>query len=843
MVLSLIPTVAYAGNNEKFTVAPETDVIINGGFLKGLNPEDNTLAAVKTLFVNEADKITAYNGDDALSDSERVGTGTVIRLSADKDSLIAILYGDVTGDGFITDTDYTLIEKEAISSEDAIADGSVYEKAADVNNDSVIDAFDLSFVDLQIASFRDIDQRGDLPEAVLTAIDTASVGTNGVVNVDGKDIAVDTALMLDATQTVDEIEYKEYKDWNVDIVISFNKDVDGSKVYLLGQYGDYDWRGGALSDDIIAAGAKVSVVNGWLGETLTYEDVLTVVRNMKTALYAEDAPTGLKVTVDLVMTDTESDDDYIVSTYTYTFIDNLPEAVIEGIDEAEIGTDGDGMLTGAVTGNTVRADAGLRLSTDDTPADVIGKGYRFWTVDILVSFDREVNGNDVYFFGDYGDYEWVGDKLAVVPAFDGTIPAGTEIALIRDWISSVIGSEVLVTYDEIVKLVHSMETAVSVPNAEDGLKLTAKLVMTDNETGDEYIVDVLNYTFDRYLPEAVVEPIPANTVGEYNDGFLNGYVSGDVVESDIALSFTSKETLAEVEGKKCLDYAVDFEVSFDRDVNGNDVYLFGNYGIYGWAGDKLAVVPAYDGTVAANTKIGIVKDLVGPTIKSLYPSGSVNPIVITYGYILSEVDEMKTTLHVENPEEGLTVTVDLVMTDLATGNRYVVSTYTYTYITPELPGESAVTMAPLSKKSIGNNGTIPYGDVTVIPDRAIKYTAKDTSVSIADKEYKNWDVDFLIHFNKEVDGSKVFLFGRYGTYSWTGGTLSGGTVESGRRIALMKDWRGDTVPYSAVVDLKQFEWAFQVVDPEAGLEITIDLVMTDPATGRRYVIRSYSHEY
>ena len=843
MVLSLVPTVAYADNSEKFTVAPETDVIINGGFLKGLDPEDNTLAAVKTLFVNEADKITAFNGDDALSDSDRIGTGSVIRLSADKDSLIAILYGDVTGDGFITDTDYTLIEKEAVCSEDAIADGSVYEKAADVNNDSVIDAFDLSFVDLQVASLRDIDQRGDLPEAVLTAIDTDSVGTNGVVNVDGRDITVDTALMLDATQTVDEIEYKEYKDWNVDIVISFNKDVDGSKVYLLGQYGDYDWRGGALSDEIISAGTKFSVVNGWLGETLTYEDVLTVVGNMKTAMYAEDAPAGLKVTVDLVMTDTESDDDYIVSTYTYTFTDNLPEAVIEEIDSTEIGAGGDGALTGAVTGDSVRADAGLRLSTDDTPADIIGAGYRFWTVDILVSFDRNVNGNDVYFFGDYGDYEWVGDKLAVVPAFDGTIPAGTEIALIKDWISSVIGSEVLVTYDEIVKLVHSMETAVSVPNAEDGLKLTAKLVMTDNETGDEYTVDVLNYTFDRYLPEAVVEQVPANTVGEYNDGFLNGYVSGDVVESDIALSFTSKETPEEVEGKNCLDYAVDFEVSFDRDVNGNDVYLFGNYGIYGWTGDKLAVVPDFDGTIAANTKIGIVEDLVGPTIKSLYPSGSVNPIVITYGYILTEVGEMKTALHINNPEEGLTVTVDLVMTDLATGNRYVVSTYTYTYITPELPDKSDVTMAPLSKGTIGNNGTIPYGDVTVTPDIAIGYKAIETSASIADKEYKDWNVDFLIHFNKDVDGSKVLFFSRYGSYGWMGSILSDGTVESGRRIALMKDWRGETLTYSDLVELKQFDWAFHIVDPEAGLRISIDLVMTDPATGRRYVIRDYSHSY
>ncbi|MBO4338443.1 MAG: dockerin type I repeat-containing protein [Clostridia bacterium] len=654
MVVSLIPMVAFAVNSEKLTVAPDTDVIINGGYVKGLDPADNTLASVKALFVNEAEKITAYNGDDALADSDRVGTGTVIKLSADKDSVIAILYGDVTGDGFITDEDYELIEKEAIGLEDAIADGSVYEKAADVNNDTVIDAFDLSLIDLQFSDSKDIDQRGDLPKAILNEINVNTVGENGTVVIDNESIAFDTAYELDATQSLDEIKGKEYKDWNVDIVIHFNKDVDGSKVYLAGQYGDYDWRGGKLSDSVITAGTKVSIINGWLGEHLTYTDVIDYVQSLKGAMHVEDAPEMLKVTCELVMTDTDTGDEYVVYAYDHIFNLSLPEAVIEDIDASAIGTDGDGMLTGAVTGDSVRADAGLRLSTEDTPADVIGKDYRFWTVDILVSFDRDVNGNDVYFFGDYGTYSWMGDKLAVVPAYNGTIAAGTEIALIGDWIPSVIGSEVLVTYDEIVNLVHSMETAVSVPNAEDGLKLTAKLVMTDPEAGD----------------------------------------------------------------------------------------------------------------------------------------------------------------------------------------RYVVSTYEYTY--PELP---EAMIQPLLNKSFGTNGSLEYEGETVTADKVFRYLIKNRPASIDDKEYKDWNVDFLVSFNHDVDGSKVFLFGRYGDYDWTGGRLSNGTIEAGRRIALMKDWRGETVPFSLVYDLVSLDCAFDVVNPTPGLVVTIQLIMTNPATGARHIISTSKKTY
>ena len=73
-------------------------------------------------------------------------------------------------------------------------------------------------------------------------------------------------------------------------------------------------------------------------------------------------------------------------------------------------------------------------------------------------------------------------------------------------------------------------------------------------------------------------------------------------------------------------------------------------------------------------------------------------LVLTYRDILNEVGVMKTALHVENPEDGLKVTVDLVMTDTFTGDRYVVSSYEYTYTMPELPDAPNISQPSMTNK-------------------------------------------------------------------------------------------------------------------------------------------------
>ena len=76
------------------------------------------------------------------------------------ESVTVILYGDVNGDGVIDDADYDLMKQDSVSSTPAI-DSGVFETAADLNNDGVVDCFDAAILNLQLAGVKDLDQTVD----------------------------------------------------------------------------------------------------------------------------------------------------------------------------------------------------------------------------------------------------------------------------------------------------------------------------------------------------------------------------------------------------------------------------------------------------------------------------------------------------------------------------------------------------------------------------------------------------------------------------------------------------------------------------------------------------------
>ena len=230
-----------------------------------------------------------------------------------------ILYGDVNGDGLINQADYDALFNETLF--DQKIEGEVFRKAGDLNNDGVIDGFDLSKLELQLTGARPIDQVGRTLRVDVDAIDTNAVTTEG-----GSE-AVDTAVKFTAVEKEVEIAVKEYKDWDVDFAISFNKDVNGSDVSVYGQYDAYgeNWIGGNLPDSQIAAGSKTylmrDLISSFTGRavTVSYTDIVTEVSEMNTAIHVENPADGLTVTVELVLTDTVSCKTYIAAAYTYAY--------------------------------------------------------------------------------------------------------------------------------------------------------------------------------------------------------------------------------------------------------------------------------------------------------------------------------------------------------------------------------------------------------------------------------------------------------------------------------------------------------------------------------------------
>lgn len=132
-------------------------------YMVGLNVDNATVASLKSDLENESVQVHIYRDGKELSDGDRVGTGCVVQYVASEDpmlvyeSVTVILYGDVNGDGVIDDADYDLMKQDSVSSSPAIGSG-VYQTAADLNNDGVVDCFDAAILNLQLAGVKDLDQ-------------------------------------------------------------------------------------------------------------------------------------------------------------------------------------------------------------------------------------------------------------------------------------------------------------------------------------------------------------------------------------------------------------------------------------------------------------------------------------------------------------------------------------------------------------------------------------------------------------------------------------------------------------------------------------------------------------
>lgn len=149
-VISEKPTRTKVGKAQLHcSVCDETIKQANVSYLVGLNINAHTVANLKAQNTNSSRAliILDQNGE-VLPDSAKVGTGCIIKyVSATNPNTLyevasVILYGDVNGDGLVNTTDKQLVYDEAFVAQGTIDNDSVYYIAADMNRDTVIDAFD-----------------------------------------------------------------------------------------------------------------------------------------------------------------------------------------------------------------------------------------------------------------------------------------------------------------------------------------------------------------------------------------------------------------------------------------------------------------------------------------------------------------------------------------------------------------------------------------------------------------------------------------------------------------------------------------------------------------------------
>lgn len=133
-------------------------------YMVGLNPTSNTVSEVEAQLRNKNLQIEITRDGKKLSETDKVGTGCVIKcISAIDPSIVyevatVILYGDVNGDGLVDETDMNLIFEDAFDSTENIKSDSIYYIAADVSKDGVLDMFDYFYLDGIASGNREFDQ-------------------------------------------------------------------------------------------------------------------------------------------------------------------------------------------------------------------------------------------------------------------------------------------------------------------------------------------------------------------------------------------------------------------------------------------------------------------------------------------------------------------------------------------------------------------------------------------------------------------------------------------------------------------------------------------------------------
>lgn len=137
----------------EFTVTPDPNrqITLNNNSILGFDSNrnlreipdgKNTVAELKDEFINDELHFYSVNGNELL-DSDRIGTGTVVKLLDDKgeviDEVTSVMTGDFDGDGVISNRDEVMLSQYVVGKREATL---LQQIAVDVNNDKRITVVD-----------------------------------------------------------------------------------------------------------------------------------------------------------------------------------------------------------------------------------------------------------------------------------------------------------------------------------------------------------------------------------------------------------------------------------------------------------------------------------------------------------------------------------------------------------------------------------------------------------------------------------------------------------------------------------------------------------------------------
>lgn len=440
---------------------------------------------------------------------------------------------------------------------------------------------------------------------------------------------------------------------------------------------------------------------------------------------------------------------------------------------------------------------GMNFTATETAEEVDGKVYENSPVDFWLTFDRDVNAEDIILAGYYGEYcdKYNDGNWVLVPMPEGTvIEAGSTISVMDLFAESGVIDldQNYITYYDVVSFVKSFDCGVVFADDADIKALGAELSLMLEVDDSWHQIDSFDFT---YGPVYEMTEIAA---GE------KVTVAGEDYYLGAGAVFTAKQTAEEVDGTEYADYKADFVISFNKDVAADDVMLVGSYEGY----ENGAWIELPTEGFKANEEVGLMAGL---------------NVEFTYLDILNLVQEF--SCGVVSKVDGLEATLKLNVYD-EKGDVYVAGD----------PMKFTVEALPTAEVSDISGIDVTVGGEAYVLNAGAKFTAKEKAEEVDGKFYEDYKADFVVTFDKDVAAEDVKLVGSYAGYengAWIELPTNGFTANE--PVGLMATL-GATFTYADVLTLVN-EFECGVITNET-VNVTVDLVLYD-ADGEEVVIDTF----
>ena len=162
----------------------------------------------------------------------------------------------------------------------------------------------------------------EMTEYVGVAIDWKDY--SGYQPTEGYRAILDAAYKFEVTQTAEEVEQSNYREWYCDFYVSLDRDLGANEIFLGGNYGDFGWIGFHNGDLELAANEWIPLLGSALGNgqsNWTYEQIADFVDTFICGVgSASNNLVGATFTVELRLMNPEIPSEYkVVSKTTHTF--------------------------------------------------------------------------------------------------------------------------------------------------------------------------------------------------------------------------------------------------------------------------------------------------------------------------------------------------------------------------------------------------------------------------------------------------------------------------------------------------------------------------------------------